>query len=145
MVNDYIEHKCVVNYRGFSPLLDTSNNLDSFDYNKKRIIISGIPKNGYKDLYNFPTGVAGILYKPSFFHKTGDLIFNKEIYLKTCNKCDDVWFYLIRIKNNVECFLRFDSFSTENLSNSGLFLTFNKYDNNNTVSLRNTFKIINKL
>jgi hypothetical protein len=145
MVNDYIEHKCVVNYRGFSPLLDSSNNLDSFDYNKKRIRISGIPKNGYKDLYNFPTGVAGILYKPSFFHKTDDLIFNKEIYLKTCNKCDDVWFYLIRIKNNVECFLRFDSFSTENLSNSGLFLTFNKYDNNNTVSLRNTFKIINKL
>ena len=145
MVNDYMKYKCVVNYRGFLPLLNNSNDLCTFDYNKKKIIISKIPKDGYKDLYNFATGVAGILYKPSFFHKTNDLIFNKNIYMQSCNKCDDVWFYLLRIKNNVECFLRFENFAKENLSNEGLFLTFNRFNNNNTISLRHTFSIINKL
>jgi hypothetical protein len=145
MVNDYNQYKCVINYRGFLPLLDNSNNLESFNYNKQKIIISGIPTTGHKDLYNFPTGIAGILYKPSFFHKTNDLIFNKNIYMQTCDKCDDVWFYLLRIKNNVECFLRFKKYSTENLKNDGLFFTFNKFNNNNTMSLRNAISIINKL
>jgi hypothetical protein len=142
MVSDYIQHRCVINYRGFLPLCQ---NLSDFDYNKRKISISKIPPNGYKDLYNFPTGVAGILYKPSFFHKTNNLIFNKDIYMKECSMCDDIWFYLLRIKNNIKCFLRFENFSTEDLSNTGLFLTFNKYDNNNSIVLRKTFSIIDKL
>ena len=33
LLKDYIKHKCVIGYRGFTPLY---NNFDNFDYNKKK-------------------------------------------------------------------------------------------------------------
>ena len=95
LVTDYKKYKCVINYHGFTPKFDK---IEDFDYDKRENLTN-------LSLYNFPTGKGGILYNPKFFHKTGDLIFNKEIFMKYCNKADDIWFYLIRIKNNVKCFI----------------------------------------
>ena len=64
-------------------------NFENFDYTKKG-------KLQKISLYNFLTGKGGILYKPEFFHKTKNLIFNEEIYLNICNKQDDLWFYIVR-------------------------------------------------
>jgi hypothetical protein len=134
IVNDYYIYNCVINYRGFTPLF---NNLNEFDYDKRKETI-----NNY--LYNFPTGKGGILYNPQFFHKTGDLIFNRNIYLDTCKTNDDIWFYLIRILNNVKCFLDSKSWLKKDLLHPDMLYT--KYNmNTNTIMLRNTLKTLQTL
>ena len=133
LVNDYNKNKCVINYRGFTPKM---NKLQEFDYT--------IRKNNFikNDIYNFPTGKGGILYKPIFFHKTGDLIFNKELYMNYCSKQDDVWFYLVRIKNNINCYIDIKKWQIKDLTNGGLYLSFNNKNNNNTKVFHN---ILNQL
>ena len=91
---------------------------------------------------NFPTGKGGILYKPEFFYKTKDLIFNDEIYLNTCDKQDDIWFYIVRILNNINCYIGNTKWCIEDLPSIGLSYNFNSKNNNNTLSFKNT---INKL
>jgi hypothetical protein len=127
MVNDYNEYKCVINYRGFTPNMSI---LEEFDYNIRKKLIK-------KHIYNFPTGKGGILYKPQFFHKTNELIFNKNLYLNMSSKQDDIWFYIIRIKNDIECFIDKKPYMIKNLSNNGLFVFFNKENNQNTVVFHN--------
>ena len=48
-------------------------------------------KRGAKgcDIYNFPTGVSGIIYPPHCYHED---MTNKELFLKLCPHADDVWF-----------------------------------------------------
>ncbi|MFY0483510.1 hypothetical protein ACI6PS_12995 [Flavobacterium sp. PLA-1-15] len=46
----------------------------------------------------FPTGVGGILYKPSFFD---DGLFNVENIKKICLNADDVWLKANSLKNNI--------------------------------------------
>ena len=135
LLNDYNEQKCVIGYRGFTPLFDK---LENFDYSK-------LDKLKNVSLYNFLTGKGGILYKPQFFHKTYDLIFNDKIYLDTCPTGDDIWFYTIRILNNVNCYKGNKEWGLKNLSNNGLFITFNSKDNNNNKSFKNTFKKLKEL
>jgi len=96
-------------------------------------------------LYNFLTGKGGILYKPDFFHKTNDLIFDEKIYLNTCDKQDDIWFYIIRVMNNVNCFIGNEKWEKKDLSKVGLFVKFNSIDNNNTRCFLNTIQKIKKL
>ena len=96
MVEDYKKYKCVICYRGFTPDI---TNIEEMTYLKRKV--PAIPKY----IYNFPTGKGGILYHPTFFHKTNDLIFNEKIYNKICKTADDVWFHIIRIVNGVDCFL----------------------------------------
>ena len=122
LVEDYNKQKCVISYRGYMLKM---NKLDEFDYHKR-------VNCDKKYIYNFPTGKGGILYKPDFFHKTGDLIFNKNIYLKYCSKQDDIWFYILRIKNNISCYLDNKPFQITDLINSGLFVNFNSKNNMNT-------------
>lgn len=135
LVEDYNTHKCVVGYRGFTPKFDTFEN---FNYLLR-------DKLENYSLYNFLTGKGGILYKPDFFHKTNDLIFDEKIYLKTCDKQDDIWFYIIRVMNNINCFIRNEKWEKKDLSNVGLFVTFNSIKNNNTKCFLNTIQELNKL
>jgi len=135
MFSDYTKHNCVINYRGFTPRM---NNFKNFNYMKRGPLIN-------KYIYNFPTGNGGILYKPQFFHKTDELIFNKNIYMKTCDTCDDIWFYILRIKNNVECYLDSKKYKIKDLANYGLCFNFNKYNNNNTKVFRRVLKELHDL
>lgn len=133
LVNDYYKYKCVIGYRGFTPL---SNNLNDFDYNKRSPIKKEL------SLLNFLTGKGGILYKPDFFYKTKNLIFNEEIFTNICFKQDDLWFYVIRILNNVKCYLGDKKFQIKDFSKKGLFIHYNSHNNLNTKVIK---KIIKKL
>ena len=132
LVTDYYSKKCVIGYRGFTPKMDK---LENFNYENKDKL-----KN--KDLYNFLTGKGGVLYKPEFFHKSLDLIFNKDIYMNLCNMQDDIWFYLVRIKNNIECFIDNKEWLFKDLHRGGLCELNNK-NNLNTEVLKKTLQPLN--
>lgn len=123
LYDDYCEHECVVSYRGFTP---ASPKIRLFDYRKR-----ADPRQT-KCLVNFSTNGAGTLWKPQFFHKTGQLIFNKEIYLNVCSKQDDIWFYVVRCMNHVPCFLGDAVWQAKDNSAKGLWNRFNQNNNNNT-------------
>lgn len=135
LINDYNEQKCVIGYRGFTPLF---NKLENFNYSKRN-------KLQHLSLYNFFTGKGGILYKPQFFHKTHDLVFNDKIYLDTCPTGDDIWFYIVRLLNNVKGYLRNTKWQEKNLTRGGLFGTFNSKNDNNTKSFEKTLKKLKEL
>lgn len=128
LLYDYDKHKCVIGYRGFTPLFDK---IENFEYDKRGELIN-------LSLHNFLTGKGGILYKPQFFHRTSNLIFNDEIFLKTCSKQDDIWFHIIRIFNNIECYIGKRKWLLSDLSNVGLYCTFNKHNNTNSIAFKNT-------
>ncbi len=134
MVKDYEKYRCVINYRAFTPLL--RKGIFSYDDRKK-------PRDEIS-LYNFATGIAGILYKPEFFYKTKELFFNKSIYMKICGKQDDIWFYIMRIMNNVKCYAGNDNnekkWAGNNNSRHGLYSHFNSKNDNNTIIMRRTLK-----
>jgi len=135
MLEDYNKFKCVINYRSFTPLFI---NFKEFNYEKKEKL---------KDLslYNFPTGKGGILYHPSFFYKTEELIFNENIYLKLCDKQDDVWFYIIRVLNNIGCYGKRRKWLEKDISKRGLFVVYNNKNNNNTIVFKNVIKKLEEL
>jgi hypothetical protein len=135
LINDYYKNKCVVCYRGFTPLFDKIQN---YNYLKRDNLKS-------LSLYNFSTGKGGILYKPEFFHKTKNLIFNDEIYLNTCDKQDDIWFYIVRLLNNVKCYVGDKKWKEKDLTSEGLFYNFNSKNNNNTIVFKNTIKKLKEL
>lgn len=134
LTNDYYKHACVIGYRGFTPSFDK---IENFDYHER-------DKLQNLSLYNFLTGKGGILYKPEFFHKTKNLIFDDKIFLDTCQTCDDIWFYLLRIVNNIKCYTSNRKWMTQDTSRDGLFHTFNN-KNNNTTSFKNTYKKLNEM
>lgn len=133
LINDYDKHQCVIGYRGFTPKFDK---FEDFDYNQRNEL------QNYS-LYNFVTGKGSILYKPQFFHQTNNLIFNENIYLNTCAKQDDIWFYIIRIMNNISCYIRDVDWLKEDITSYGLYSHFNAYNNNNTKAFQNTLHILN--
>jgi len=135
LINDYNKQNCVIGYRGFTPSFDKPEN---FDYLKR-------VKLQHLSLYNFFTGKGGILYNPQFFHKTHDLIFNDKIYLDTCPTCDDIWFYIVRLLNNVKGYLDNKNWLEKDLTGSGLYSNFNTHNNNNTSSFKNTFEKLKEL
>jgi len=135
LIDDYLTHKCVISYRGFTPLFDK---LLNFEFSK-------CLKNKLQNLslYNFSTGKGGILYKPEFFYNTKDLIFNYEIYSEFCKKQDDIWFYIVRVLNNVKCYLStHKKWLVKDIPTNGLYCTFNSKNNENEVAFKTT---INKL
>lgn len=135
LINDYNEQNCVIGYRGFTPYFDR---IENFHYSKHE-------KLQRLSLYNFITGKGGILYKPQFFHKTHDLIFNNKIYLDTCSTGDDIWFYIVRIMNNVKAYLDNKNWQIKDLNNIGLFATFNNKNNNNNKLFKNTLEKLKEL
>ena len=137
LINDYYEQKCVVGYRGFTPSFDK---VENFNYLKKKKEVQKL------SLYNYLTGKGGILYKPEFFHKTQDLIFNHEIYLNFCHTADDIWFYIVRLLNNINCYIDDKKiWLTKDNTKSGLYVHFNNKNNNNTVVFKNTIKKLKDL
>jgi len=135
LINDYHKHKCVIGYRGFTPSFDK---LENFDYLKHLEL-------QHLSLYNFFTGKGGILYKPQFFHKTHDLIFNDKIYLNTCPTGDDIWFYIVRMLNNVKGYIDNKNWQVKDLTRDGLFAKFNSKNNLNNKSFENTLKKLKEL
>ena len=133
LINDYNRHKCVTCYFGFTPKSSISGKVEDFNSRDRGSLIN-------KHIYNFPMGKGGILYKPQFFHKTNELIFNKNFYIKICSKQDDLWFYMVRVLNNVECFLDTKKYMSKDLSNIGLFHTYNSKNNANTLSFKKLFE-----
>lgn len=135
LINDYNNHHCVIGYRGFTPLFDK---IENFDYSKHDNMQN-------LSLYNFFTGKGGILYKPQFFHKTQDLIFNDKIFLNTCSTGDDIWFYIIRLLNNVKGYLSNKNWQQKDLSRCGLYINFNMKKGANTKLFKNTFEKLKDL
>jgi hypothetical protein len=137
LVEDYKKYKCVISYRGFTPKF---NKFENFDYLAR-------DKINNLSLYNFPTGKGGILYKPNFFHQTNKLIFNQDIFIKTCDGGDDIWFYILRIKNNIKCFIDNKTYMVKDNTNSAcsLFVKLNSKNNKNTIMFQNTLNQINDL
>jgi hypothetical protein len=131
---DYLETGCSVAYRGF-----ISNTLpDKYKYGLDRQVAT-------TGLYNFGTGKGGILYCPYFFHKTGNLIFNSELYLSDKYKTkDDVWFYLIRIKNNIKLMLGLIEWlkidNSNKIDRPSLSTNYNTTENN-TEAINSTLNI----
>jgi len=137
MVEDYKKNKCVICYRGFTPDI---TNIEEMTYLKRKV--PAIPKY----IYNFPTGKGGILYHPTFFHKTNDLIFNEKIYNKICKTADDVWFHIIRIVNGVDCFLDNKTWILIDNHAHGLSSINNKSDClHNDIQIQNVIKKIKEL
>lgn len=135
LINDYNKQNCVIGYRGFTPSFDKLENFNYLKAAKKQPLSS----------YNFFTGKGGILYKPQFFHKTRDLIFNDKIYLDTCPTGDDIWFYIVRLLNNVKGYLDNKNWLVKSLPSRGLYVNFNNRNNNNTSSFKNTFEKLKEL
>lgn len=133
LTEDYSKYKCVIGYRGFT--LNYTNEND-FDYNKRHSKLHNL------SLYNFLTGKGGILYKPQFFHKTKSLIFNDNIYMNTCNTHDDIWFYILRILNNINCYINNKKWMVKDNSKTGLYLSYNAKNNGNTHAFKNTIKLL---
>lgn len=47
------------------------------------------------DVFNFPTGVGGVLYPP---HSLDSEVFNQKIFMDICPYADDVWFKAMSVK-----------------------------------------------
>ena len=135
LIKDSNKQDCVIGYRGFTPLFDKIENFDYFKSSKLQNL----------SLYNFLTGKGGILYKPHFFHKTHNLIFNEKIYLDIAPTCDDIWFYIVRLLNNVKCYKTNKPWQITDLSNIGLFSTFNSKNNNNNKIFKRILKKLKEL
>jgi hypothetical protein len=135
LITDYNEHKCVISYRGFTPIFDK---IDNFDYCKRDKLKS-------LSLYNFSTNGAGTLWKPCFFHKTKELIFNNETYLDVCDRQDDIFLYLVRVLNEVSCYIGTNKFGALDTRSKGLYVYFNSKNNNNTIVFKNAIKKLKNL
>ena len=119
LISDYNKYKCSVSYNAWN----IGQNINTINY-KNRMSLQQPSMN----LYNFATGVNGVLYKPHFFYKTKDIIFKEELYLKYCTTTDDIWFYLLRILNNVNCYSSTKKCILKNLTNpkTSLYENYNK-------------------
>ena len=135
LYNDYILHKCVINYRGFTPFC---TNIQTISYDNRCSSIIN------RFLYNFPTGKGGILYHPSFFYKTGDIIFNETLYKKACPTNDDIWFVFMRICNNIDCYLDTKSYMKRDNTKSqfALFNNYNFKDNLNNTYIKACLELL---
>lgn len=100
IIQDYNKHKCCIAYRGFTPRI---NDLRFINFNYISDSTNIIPKS----LINFANSGVGTLTHPTFFHKTGNLIFDMNMITKLANTTDDIWYYFCRIANNIETFLEY--------------------------------------
>jgi hypothetical protein len=133
-INDYEKYKCAVSYRGFTP---NCISLEDFDY------LNRLPLVKLHKL-NFSTGKGGVLYHPSFFHKIGKIIFEKDYFLKLCETHDDVWFNFFRILNDVPCYCDdTQPYMIEDLyTDTSLYINFNQHNNKDRNYFKNIYKKI---
>ncbi len=127
LVNDYNQEKCVIAYRGYTPNIAK---VEDITYENRGALIT-------RYLYNLPTGKGGILYHPSFFKGTGDLIFSKELYEKISTTTDDLWFYMVRICNKVDCYMPKQQWQkADNTTQFSLYRNFNSKHQENTKNIK---------
>lgn len=133
LVKDYNQEKCVICYRGYTPKI---KNIEDINYWDNVPIIT-------RYLYNLPTGKGGILYHPSFFKATGDLIFSKDIYTEVSKTTDDLWFFMVRICNKVDCYMPKTQWQKkDNTTKHALYGNFNSKNNTNTKNLKKIIGIL---
>lgn len=122
-IKKFDKFQCSVSNIGFT-LFDSLEHYSNFDYSKQRNYLKI-----NKFLYNFAVGAGGVLYHPKFLPKeTFD-----DSYKNLCPTADDVWFNIMRIKNNIDLFVSDDIWSDKNICNrqTSLFFKFNKINNLN--------------
>lgn len=73
------------------------------------------------------------------------ITFNDKIYLNTCDKQDDIWFYIVRILNNINCYIGNKPFLIKDITSCGLFANFNSKNNQNTISFQKTLQKLKEL
>jgi hypothetical protein len=135
LLEDYLKYNCAISYRGFTPRF---KKFEDFDYESR-------DEDHCLQKKNFATGKGSVLYAPWFFHKTKDLIFNEDIYPNTTKTNDDIWFYIIRVLNNIPCYINNKQKWQLKLQKSdGLWVNFNRRwkdgVNINTKLFRDTVK-----
>lgn len=130
---DYLQHKCCLSYRGFTMMV--SKSLNDITYEKR-------DKPSERHLFNFHTGKGGVCYHPSFFRKTGDLIFNRSLQMACCETGDDIWFNFVRIANGIECYVNNKQSSIVNdlTTQFSLYRQYNMKDHLNTINIQKTIK-----
>lgn len=133
LVNDYNKHRCCINYRGFT--MKFKKSIMEINYKNRSIL----KKN---NLYNFSTNGAGTIFHPSFFYKTGDLIFNEKIFKECCPTGDDIWYNFCRISNNINCFVDHKKFHLKFNTNKkfALYTKYNSINDRNTKNIKKTIK-----
>lgn len=136
-LEDYNTYHCCVSYRGFTPAFTLS--LKEISYYKHDQL-----KPTY--LYNFHTGKGGVVYHPSFFKKTKDIIFNRDIYRKCCETGDDIWFNFMRIANGVPCHVANKQYMKKDQTTThSLYRNFNMKNDLNTINIQKTITELTKL
>ena len=133
-VSDYNKEKCCIAYRGFTP-----KNIDNI--NLETVTMERGNTKVLKHLYNFGNNGVGTVHHPSFYHKTGNLVFNLDYIYKYCRTTDDIWFYLCRIVNNIETYINLDyvtyiRFNMKNHNKTALCINYNFKNNTNEKNLR---------
>jgi len=137
VVDEYNKEKCCVTCRGFT-LEHDNNNINSLDYVSSNKTIR-------KHLYNFANSGVGTVHHPSFYHKTGDLIFNLEYINELCKTSDDIWYALCRIANNIETVIcleyeHYIKFNMSNFTNVALCINYNYKNNTNQNNFQSVVK-----
>lgn len=135
LVDDYKQQNCVICYRGHTPNIIK---IEDITYEKFKPRID-------RFLYNLPTGKGGILYHPSFFKKTGELIFFKDFYLEIAKTNDDLWFFMVRVCNSVDCYMSQKQWQiADNTTKYGLYSNINSKNQTNTKYLKNLIIALKK-
>jgi hypothetical protein len=132
MISDYNREKCVICYRSMKLIFD---NIDDIDYSNN-IKITG------RHLYNFHTGVGGVLYHSNMFKNK--IIFDSELY-NLILSTDDIWFNMIRIINNIDCYSIKEKWNNYNHDNKNSLSYKYNCGSNNGKNTKNLRLIINKL
>lgn len=126
LVTDYNKDKCCIAYRGFT--------LPGLKYTKSATRYR-------KHLHNFANGGVGTVHHPSFYHKTGDLIFNLQYIMELCKTSDDIWYHLCRVANKVETVLNHEyinylHFMMDNFNSTALCKNYNFINNTNEINFK---------
>jgi hypothetical protein len=117
MVRESARHGCVIANR--------CHRIANWPGPEFRYDITAVAPPG-RSRFDFPTGCGAVLYEPRFFRGTGDLVFRQDVYGPTCPTADDIWFYLLRLLNSVDCYHTSFRWCTGVTATQGLFVKYNE-------------------
>ena len=132
MYSEYLKRKCAIASRAFTLCSGTEVENVDYHFSRERVTLATAVRN-------FHTGKGGVLYTPEML---GEHVFDKS-YGKLCPTNDDMWFNVVRMVNNVACYVLPRLMFTDDLSevNTALYHNFNK--DSNTRYLQDTMKYFN--
>jgi len=111
---DSQKYDCSICYRGFTPVGEP----EEFVYFTRRPTVE-------RYRYNFATGIGGVIYRPSFFRASGDLIFSED-RLKYSKTNDDPWFNLVRSHNEIDLVVLPKQWQVRSFCPDGLCQNYNQ-------------------